>query len=194
MAQQIVITQELVRQLLDYDALTGVFTWKARTPERFAPGIVGSDGVCRSWNSKHAGKPALRHVNSEGYLTGAIWGQTVKAHRIACLWMTGRYPEEVDHLDGNRANNTWSNLCPATKRANQRNRKLNGNNTSGRVGVYFYRKTGRWVALIAGRYIGVFGTHSEACRARSEAEQALGFSKRHGSCLPDPKSPDGIGQ
>lgn len=189
MAKPIAITQELARQLLDYDPASGTFTWKRRTAEHFAPGRIGSEGVCRSWNRKHAGKRALIHVSSDGYLVGAIWGNAVKAHRIACLWMTGEYPEEVDHDDGNRANNAWANLNPSNKAANQRNRQLNGNNSSGRVGVYLYRKTGRWVALIAGRYIGVFDDFDAACRARAAAERAMGFNKRHGIRVHQTKLP-----
>ena len=35
--------------------------------------------------------------------------------------MTGADPIEVDHIDGNRSNNKWSNLRNGTRSDNQRN-------------------------------------------------------------------------
>lgn len=174
------ITQDILRQLLDYDPVTGIFTWRPRPVGMFAPGNIGVEAVAAVWNKKNAGKRAFTHINSEGYQVGAIFGRGCKAHRIAWIWMTGEIPIEVDHEDKNRANNAFGNLRNVTKTGNQRNRALNANNSSGRVGVYFFKHSGRWVALIAGTYIGSYDTFDEAAAAREAAEKRLGFHEKHG--------------
>jgi hypothetical protein len=58
-------------------------------------------------------------------------------HRIAYFLHTGEQPEEVDHEDGNRANNRASNLRPATSSGNNRNRNAKvGKDQDLPVGVF----------------------------------------------------------
>lgn len=181
MAIDVPITQELLHQLIDYDPMSGSLTWRPRPVAWFSPGNIGSDAVARVWNHKNAGRPALNHVQSHGYLCGAIFGKGWKAHRAAWLWMTGELPDEIDHVDGVRTNNAFSNLRNVSKTGNQRNRSLNHNNSSGRVGVYYFARNDRWVALIAGTYIGCFETFDEAAQARAAAERGMGFHTNHGT-------------
>jgi hypothetical protein len=80
--------------------------------------------------------------------------------------MTGNWPDkELDHINGHRHDNRWSNLRESTDRQNAANRKRQRNNTSGFKGVH--RDGNRWRARIASRIgpsisVGRFDTSEEA--------------------------------
>ena len=121
------ITQERLKELLNYDPDTGVFTW-----------LVSSRGV-------KAGVAGC--VHPLGYIQININGRSYRAHRLAFLYMTGTFPDDqVDHINGMRADNRWLNLREATHSENLRNCGKYANNTSGYKGVHKYKITGKWVA------------------------------------------------
>lgn len=127
---------EYLRAILDYDPETGQFRWK----QRFDVG--------NAWNARMAGKVA-GWVHGDGYVGIGINGAIYQAHRLAWLWMTGKWPDDqVDHRDGNRSNNRFYNLRPATQAENCRNTRRPRNNTSGYKGVCFIKRTQRWRAQI----------------------------------------------
>ncbi|CAN7604802.1 HNH endonuclease [Bosea sp. LjRoot237] len=96
---------------------------------------------------KRAGEEAGGY--SAGYVLISINGDVFSAHRLAWKIMTGRDPKEiVDHIDGNRSNNAWSNLREATHAENSRNRKPNRNSNVGKKGVSFHPETGTYLVNI----------------------------------------------
>ena len=137
------LTQEILKQLLDYNPETGVFTRKVRTSNRIKAGDV-------------AGTP-----NGKGYLQVRLLGRLHKLHRLAWLYVTGEWPTVmIDHENGTRSDNRFSNLRDATRGENIQNSKIRKDNTSGVKGVTVQRKTGKWIAEIKvnkqRHYLGIF--------------------------------------
>lgn len=154
------ITQAELKELLDYDPETGIFKWKVDRPYVVKAGdIAGS-------------------INGKGYVTIQIRPKTYQAHRLAWLYMTGKWPEaHMDHVNGNRADNGWLNLRQATPAENMQNKCVYANNKSGYPGVSYRDDMKKFEAYIrvAGKHrrIGWYRTFEEACEARDEAKATL---------------------
>ena len=172
------LTQDIVRELLDYNPETGALTWKWRDRRWFT-----SDRIWKRWNKCHADKPALTSKTRNGYLNGHIFNKTHKAHSVIWLWMTGVWPNpEVDHENHIRDDNRWSNLQETSN--NVRNQSLRSTNTSGQVGAYKIRNG--WGMEIGSKYRGTFKTFEEAVAARKAAEKKYGYHKNHGASKDKP--------
>ena len=163
------MTQAELKQLLDYDPSTGLFTWKPR------PGN-------KAFNNRSAGKLTGQKPTKKGYLLIYVKGKHYAAHRLAFLYMTGSMPVEVDHENHVKTDNRWCNLLPATSSSNKKNSPKPKNNTSGVVGVYF--KNPKWKAQIQHqgkvKNLGTFTNKQDAIAARKAAEKQLGFHPNHG--------------
>jgi hypothetical protein len=116
-------------------------------------------------------------LNANGYVVIATEedGSLVLAHRMICR---ARRDQVVDHIDGDRLNNTRANLRVVSPQVNQANRKkLGSNNTSGIRGVAQTTDSTKrpWRAQITvnGRkhHLGFFATQDEAVAARVAAER-----------------------
>ena len=107
-------------------------------------------------------------------------GATMKVHRLIFIYMLGYIPEgQVDHIDRDRSNNTWTNLRMVSNTTNQRNTNKRKDNTSGMTGITWREGTGKWRAriMLDGRSItlGSFVKKEEAIAAREEANKRYGF-------------------
>lgn len=122
------ITQDELKELLDYNPDTGIMVWiKPR-------GGIRKDGVA---GSKH----------HSGYLSLTVKGKYYLVHRLIFLYMTGRFPTfQVDHINGIKNDNRWENLREVTAAQNQHNIGLSRNNTSGVKGVYWSSDKNKWRA------------------------------------------------
>jgi hypothetical protein len=167
-------TADFVRQILDYNPETGVFRWKARTPEMFRDTPKRSkEHACANWNSRYAGELAGGHAHN-GYVSIAINNRKYYAHRLAWFYMKGEWPiNSVDHADMGTSNNAFANLREATQSQNMRNIRHPRNNTSGVKGVYWNSAAGRWCASFHIHrkhiHIGLFDSIEEATDALSKA-------------------------
>jgi len=164
------LTANLARSLLDYCPDTGVFIWKHRT---------GDEHGDRVFNRRFAGKRAgcLDGRSHYRYIRMRGWG-IYSEHRLAWLIERGEWPrEEIDHADGNAANNRIANLREASRGENGSNRGVQKNSRSGRKGVYWCPDRGLWAAEIrvAGtrKHLGRFPTMDQAAAAYATAAAAL---------------------
>jgi HNH endonuclease len=114
----------------------------------------------------------------DGYLRLRIDGRKHLQHRLAWLYMTGTNPNaEIDHIDGNRANNRLQNLRLASHSENQQNRSARSKNSSGLLGVTWHSKIGKFQSRIMhnhkAHHLGYFSSPNEAHQAYLEAKQRL---------------------
>lgn len=169
--------QATLKRLLNYDAETGVLTWRARTPDLFEGNR--SDQACRLWNFRFAGKPAFSR-DERGYLKGTLIGHRVSAHRVAFKMAHGVEPDEIDHKNGKKDDNRICNLRSVSHTENQRNMRHRKTN---RPGIAFHIRRKKWVAYISDGYkrlhLGVFDSEEAAWQARCGAADQLGYSKDH---------------
>lgn len=180
------LTQEIVRELLDYNPDTGVLTWKYRDVKWFA-----STGSYKSWNTKYANKNAGTVTVGFGgkrYLKLYILSKMNWGHRVIWLHTNGRWPEQVDHINGDGADNRLINIREVSRSENMKNMRKTSANSSGVTGVYWNKATSSWRAIIVVRgkpvQIGMFGNLPDAAKARKKAEIKYGFHENHGSDRP----------
>ncbi len=155
------LTAERLREALDYDPETGVFTW------RFQP------NARKELNTVLAGKVA-GGMHARGYWAIRIDEWTYLAHRLAWLHVHGRWPErQIDHINMTRLDNRLVNLREATNSDNSCNRPMKAGNRAGLKGVSFHKRMGRWRARITknGEHIllGHFDSPEEAAEAYAKA-------------------------
>ena len=157
------ITQKKLKKLLDYNPETGVFRWL----------------VSKKYNIK-IGDIAGSINKISGYRYIGINGKTYRASRLAWLFMKGYWPEHViDHRDRIQDNNVWDNLRHVSQMCNVKNSKTPSNNTSGVVGVSWYKNRDKWIAFITTSKkqikLGYYTNLIDAVRARWEAEKKYGW-------------------
>jgi hypothetical protein len=176
-------SQSELQKVLQYDPSTGALTWLERKPEMFEAGKQTREHNCAIWNGKFAGRPGLSSPDKRGYLTGHLFSRPMKAHRVIWALVHGVWPLEIDHINGDTADNRLSNLRAVSHAINGRNLRRKVNNTSGVCGVY-KRPSGRWCASITvsgkDKSLGTFDTLAEAAQARAAAEAMHGFHPDHG--------------
>jgi hypothetical protein len=141
---------------LSYDPATGHFMWRQRRGGRAVAGAEAGS------------------INNRGYRWICIDGCLYLAHRLAWLYVYGVWPSaEIDHIDGDPANNRLANLREATRAENGRNLRRRADNTSGAKGVCFEKSVGRWRASInvngSQRHLGYFNTVKDATAAYDAA-------------------------
>jgi hypothetical protein len=119
-----------------------------------------------------AGERAGR-VAGGGYLQIGVAGRRYMAQRLAFLWMTGNWPEgDVDHANGIKLDNRWSNLRQCTRSLNVANSPRRSDNLSGYKGVRLHQGSRKWQARINQISLGIFDTPEEAYAAYCAAAHA----------------------
>lgn len=94
-----------------------------------------------------ADKPA-GSIHKTGYRHVTWMGKVHKVHRLIFLMHHGYLPPEVDHINGDRADNRIENLRAANRSENQCNRPALASNTSGYPGVSWHKKSKAWMVRV----------------------------------------------
>jgi hypothetical protein len=152
-------TPERLKQLLSYNPEDGILSWlvdRGRRREGQAAGYVGN----------------------RGYVKVTIDRKYCLGHRLAwILHSNAPIPPgiEIDHKNGNRSDNKWTNLRLATFNQNRRNARRS--NKSGLKGASLHKASGLWVATIKkdkkAHHLGYFKTPEEAHEAYKAAATKL---------------------
>ena len=120
-----------IKDIVDYNHETGVFTWKERGTLYF--------------DSKFAGKE-VGYKDKDGYLVTIIDGKGVRLHRLAWFIYHGVVPDEIDHLNRVKNDNRISNLRNVTHAENMQNMGVRKDNKTGFKGVGFCKQSGKYRA------------------------------------------------
>ncbi len=155
------ITQNELKELLEYTPDSGVFVYKKNSSNRKIRA-----GQIAGWKDA-------------GYLRIQINGKGYKAHRLAWLYMYGDWPKyHIDHIDHDRANNRISNLRDVTVAENIQNQiKANSSSKTNLLGVTYRKRDKLYEArIVVNRkriYIGLFKDPKEAYRAYVNKKREL---------------------
>ena len=154
------ITQDRLKELLHYDQKTGIFTWNVDIYRTIKAGKIAGT------------------LHSDGCIPIKVDKKLYKSHRLAFLYMEGNFPYYgVDHIDGNRSNNSWDNLRLANQHENMQNSKIRIDNKSGYIGVSFDSNRNKWSSSISSnnkKYnLGRFSTPELAYEVYKEAKLKL---------------------
>jgi len=166
-----VITQKRLKEILNYEPESGIFTWLTNSPR----GRIG----------EQAGS-----VGDRNYVWIRINRHPYRAHRLAWLYIHGKFPSmQIDHIDGDPTNNKINNLREVDHKDNQRNAKLRYDNNTGVTGVTW---SNRDKCFISGIKVNGKSKHLyrgkcllDAVAFRKSAEIKYGFHENHGRSLID---------
>lgn len=132
------LTQEALKNQIEYNPITGSWEW-----------LLPKKG-------RTVGKPAGCLCKTHGYRFIVIGGVRYRANRLAYLYMEGGMPPaknakgeiiEIDHANGIKDDDRWTNLRICTRSQNLRNQKKS-TKSSPYKGVYPYGKSGLYIAKI----------------------------------------------
>lgn len=179
------IPVEKLRQLWNYDPVTGSFIWLPRDRSSF-----GNEGAYQYFKKNLEGRPAFQSINGSGYPTTILTidgtRTNLSAHIAAFAMNFGRYPEGmIDHINGDRSDNRIINIREVDYTRNSWNSRR-----SGLVGAQRRGKT--WVAVMrsGGRNgpvecLGKYATQEEA-----HARYVAVCNERRGEFSPFNRSQD----
>ena len=146
------MTQNELKEALNYEPSTGIFTWIKNNKEAF--------GICPL-----------------GYKRLKLKGKTYKQHRLAWLYMEGYFPKEfIDHINGIKTDNRFCNLREATNTENQHNRiKPSSNSSHNLIGITWNKEASKWCSRISVDkkriHLGYFGDKENAHQAYLDAKR-----------------------
>ncbi|MGY6240561.1 HNH endonuclease signature motif containing protein (plasmid) [Burkholderia ambifaria] len=154
-------SQDRVRELFEYDSEKGVLTWRKSAGRKKAGDFAGN-----------------RHLY--GYIVIGVDGRSYGAHQIVWLYVTGEWPKLIDHINGIRDDNRFTNLRHADAATNARNRALDSA-TNKLLGAYLL-PNGKYRAAITvdgdAVHLGTFETEVQAHMAYSYARALIDQAER----------------
>ena len=161
------LTQDRLKEVLDYNAETGIFAWRVRIGRGPKQMIGVNAGAC-----------------CNGYIAIKIDGKIYYAHRLSWFYIHNEWPDEIDHINHIKSDNRLCNLRYANRESNCRNTKLKKNNKSGVAGVQWNKREQKWKANIGHKgkkvALGTFENKEDAIKARQSANIKYGYHENHG--------------
>lgn len=155
------LSQDLLKELLSYDSITGIFVWK------------------KTRRGVKSGKRAGFVVDNK-YRYIRVNGSQYLEHRLAWLYIYGVWPNQTDHINRHKRDNRIINLRDVSASINQRNTGLFSNNTSKITGVNKRTNIDKWRAYIyiegKTKHLGQFRDFFDACCCRKSAENKHGYN------------------
>lgn len=155
---------------LEYIPETGQFFWNERENDP------------SGFNLKLAHSEAFSSIDDQGYRQTEIKGKKYRAGRLAWFMIHGEWPDNIDHINGDKTDDRISNLRNVSHKENGLNQKRSSRNKSGVVGVRLVNN--KWEAGISvdGKrvWLGAYFKMEDAIKARKEAEIKYGYHKNHG--------------
>ncbi len=170
------LTHEALKSLLHYSPETGRFTWLS-SEERFLRSKYAFSIHTNSRVGRIAGG-----ISAGGYVVISINGYGFLGHRLACFYMNGFWPEQMDHINGNRQDNRWENLRLSSQAENKKNQGLRKDLTkaSGHTGIYLApRYTDRWTIRVGKKTVGYSRSLDEAIEIRKRKLEEMGYAPEH---------------
>ena len=151
------MNQEKLKSLVDY--VDNTLKWKHTKGRKNAGQEIGT-----------------RHC--KGYRQAQIEGKRYLVHRLVFLYHHGRMPDTmIDHIDGNRLNNSINNLRECDRAENGYNSRKRKDNTSGYKNVSWSKATKKWTVRMSKdkkyQVVGYFDTIESAILAAKEARDEL---------------------
>lgn len=140
-----------VAELITYDPLTGNVYWNKSPCRKLKDGNLAGG------------------LDSQGYWTIRYKKVVLSAHRLIWMKVHGYLPIQIDHIDGVKSNNVFSNLREANNSQNGMNKDIQKNNTTGYNGVSLNKRTGRFYAKICVNRLTTHLGHFETALQASEA-------------------------
>jgi hypothetical protein len=152
------LTRARLREQLEYDPATGLFTRLRPSGATKAGDVAGTKtGVY--------------------YSKISVGGKLYQTHRLVWLYVHGYLPlSDIDHIDGDKQNNRLENLREVSRSVNVQNLKVaRANNKVGLLGVCRHGPSFRAQITVNGKAkkLGVFKTEDLAHAAYLTAKRSL---------------------
>lgn len=128
-------TTDTLSEWIVYDPITGVFS----TPT--------SEAYPLSYDN-------------DGYARVSINGASIGVHRLAWFLSTSIWPEEVDHINGDRSDNKLVNLTGCSHRENMSNLSIHRKGKL--LGALYKKQINKWQSCGEGVSLGYYKTEREA--------------------------------
>jgi len=116
--------------IVNYNPESGIMTWSAKVA---GWSVVGDE---------------VGYLEKQGYRVVGIMGKVYRVHRLCWFYVYGAWPDEIDHISGERCDNRMKNLRSVGRKENTKNTKLRCSNTSGFNGVSWDKSRDLWVANV----------------------------------------------